>query len=74
MVELDEEVLCAIFIQLLGKVRAKTYPNKRNSLYLVDSSTFSLNKTNDPWAEFRKTTSGVQLHMKLCLMDNKIGF
>ena len=48
IVELDEEILCAIFQQLLGKVRTKTSPNKRNSLYLVDSSTFSLNKTNYP--------------------------
>lgn len=74
MVALDEEVLCAIFSQLLGKVRAKTSPNKRNSLYLVDSSTFSLNKRYYPWAEFRKTTSGVKLHMKLCFMDNENWF
>ena len=74
LVELDEDVLYAIFQQLLEKVRAKTSPTKRNSLYLVDSSTFSLNKTNYPWAEFRKTVSGIKLHLKLCFMDNENWF
>ncbi len=68
---LDPEVLMAIFCQLLEKVQTKKPVNKRNCLYLIDSSTFSLNKNLYSWADFRKTKSGVKLHLKLCFMDNE---
>ena len=67
---LDSEVLMAIFYQLLGQVKSKQPVNKRNCLYLIDSSTFSLNKNLYPWADFRQTKSGIKLHLKLCFMDN----
>lgn len=62
----------AIFYQLLEKVQTKKPTNKRNCLYLIVSSTFSLNKILYSWADFRKTKSAaVKLHLKLCFMDNE---
>ena len=68
---LDSCILEEIFQQLLVSVQEKTRPNKRNSLYLIDSSTFSLSKKRHPWAAFRKTKSGVKLHLKLCFMNDE---
>jgi len=34
-------------------------------IYLIDSSTISLSLTRYRWAEFRKTTSGIKLHLRL---------
>ncbi|MCF1615228.1 MAG: IS4 family transposase [Staphylococcus equorum] len=69
LAQMDSEILWAIFAQLVEKSRAKAPATKRNALYLVDSSTFSLNTTRYPWAEFRQTKAGVKLHLKLCFMD-----
>ena len=71
---LDSHVLEEIFQQLLLSVQEKTRPTKRNSLYLIDSSTFSLSLKQHPWASFRKTKSGVKLHLKLCFMNNEISY
>lgn len=68
---LDSQILWAIFAQLLEQAREQFPANKRNALYLVDSSTFSLNKDLYPWADFRKSKSGIKLHMKLCFMDKE---
>lgn len=68
---LDSEILWAVFNQLVEKARHHTQPNKRNALYLIDSSTFPLNRKLFPWADFRQTKSGVKLHMKLCFMDKE---
>jgi len=68
--KMDSEILLAIFYQLLSQVKKKMPVDKRNSLYLIDSSTFSLNQNLYQWADFRKTKSGVKLHLKLCFMDN----
>lgn len=68
---LDPTVLEEIFHQLLQKVQKRTTPNKRNSFYLIDSSTFSLSLKRYQWAEFRQTKSGVKLHLKLCFMANE---
>ncbi|MFL2145233.1 IS4 family transposase [Desemzia sp. FAM 24101] len=69
--KMDSEILLAIFNQLLSQDQKKMPVNKRNSLYLIDSSTFPLNKNLYRWADFRKTRSGVKLHLRLCFMDNE---
>ncbi|SMH27084.1 transposase, IS4 family [Carnobacterium iners] len=68
--KIDSEILLAIFSQLVSQAKNKRPVTKRNSLYLIDSSTFSLNQNLYQWADFRKTKSGVKLHLKLCFMDN----
>jgi hypothetical protein len=39
------------------------------SLYLIDSTTISLCLTKYPWAEFRKTKSGIKAHLRLRFSD-----
>lgn len=67
--EVDSQILEEIFYQLLSQLHQATHSQRRKALYLIDSTTFSLNKTRYPWAEFRKTKSGIKLHLKLCFMD-----
>ncbi|EOT29024.1 hypothetical protein OMQ_01550 [Enterococcus saccharolyticus subsp. saccharolyticus ATCC 43076] len=67
---LDSSVLEEIFQRLLEKVHYQTRPTKRNSLYLIDSSTFSLSLKRHKWATFRQTKSGVKLHLNYCYMDD----
>ncbi|GMA46896.1 transposase [Tetragenococcus muriaticus] len=69
LAQMDDEILWAVFAQLLEKARSKTPVTKQNALYLVDSSTFSLDTTRYPWADFRQTKAGIKLHLKLCFMD-----
>ena len=57
---LEPKVLEEIFQQLLKNVQYQMKPTKRNSLYLIDSSTFSLSLKRHQWATFRKTKSGVK--------------
>lgn len=68
---LETDVLIDIFGQLLHQVHGKQVRNKRNHHYLIDSTTFSLNKTLFDWATFRQTKSGVKLHLKLCFMNKE---
>ncbi|SEL09300.1 hypothetical protein SAMN04488114_12520 [Carnobacterium iners] len=63
--KIDSELLLAI-----SQAKNKRPVMKRNSLYLIDSSTFSLNQNFYQWANFRKTKSPVKLNLKLCFMDN----
>lgn len=67
---LEPKVLEEIFQQLLKNVQYQMKPTKRNSLYLIDSSTFSLSLKRHQWATFRKTKSGVKLHLNYCYMDD----
>jgi hypothetical protein len=65
--DMDSTILHSIFEQLLGEAHKESSKNKKK-FYLVDSSTFSLNKTLYPWADFRKTKAGIKLHLKVCHM------
>jgi hypothetical protein len=40
------------------------------SLYLIDSTTISLCLTKYPWAQFRKTKSGIKAHLRLRFSDD----
>src|SRR5699024_1752945 len=58
-----------IFLDLVSQVHEKTHFQKRRNLTMplkiIDSSTLPLNLTNHRWAKFRKTKSGVKLHLRL---------
>src|SRR5699024_4212445 len=43
-------------------------------LKIIDSSTLPLNLENHQWAEFRKTKSGVNLHLRLVIMDKGLSY
>lgn len=66
---LSQEVLMEIFTQLATKVSKQRPSSKTTSLQLIDSTTIPLNKTLFPWAKFRKTKSGIKLHLNLCYLD-----
>lgn len=64
---LDSPVLEEVFSHLLQSVQEKLKPTKRNHLCLIDPSTFPLRRKKYPWAVFRKTKSGLKLHLRLQL-------
>src|SRR5699024_2604886 len=68
--KLDTSVLMEIFSQLLLLVHQQTEGQKNEKIYLVDSTTFSFSQPSYPWAKFRKTKSGVKLHLSLCFMED----
>lgn len=67
--KIQPEVLYEIFGQLLKQVQLEWPTTKRNSYALIDSSTFSFSQKSYQWATFRKTKSGVKVHLKVRFMD-----
>jgi IS4 transposase len=68
---IDSDILAAIFAELSMKIKGKGSPTKFGKpLYLIDSSTITLNKEQFPWASFRSTKAGVKLHLRLVFMDD----
>jgi len=61
------------FLDLVSQIHEKTRFNIRRKitmpLKIIDSSTLPLNLGNHQWAEFRKTKSGLKLHLRLVFMD-----
>lgn len=62
-----------IFLDLVSQIHLKTNFQTRRKITTplknIDSSTLPLNLTNHKWAEFRKTKSGVKLHLRLVFME-----
>ncbi len=67
-----------IFLDLVSKIHEKTNFQKRRKitmpLKIIDSSTLPLNLTNHKWAEFRKTKSGIKLHLRLVFMEKGLSY
>lgn len=67
------EFFQAIFLDLVGKIHtASDFQTRRKTttpLKIIDSSTLPLNLSRYPWAKFRKTKSGVKLHLRLVFME-----
>jgi len=68
----------SIFLDLVTQIHQKTKFQTRRKmttpLKMIDSSTLPLNITNHKWAEFRKTKSGVKLHLRLVFMDKGLSY
>src|SRR5690625_5166231 len=68
----------SIFLDLVSQVHEKTqFPKRRKMttpLKIIDSSTLPLNLTNHRWAKFRKTKSGVKLHLRLVFMEKGLSY
>jgi len=62
-----------IFLDLVTQIHEKTHFEQRRiittPLKIIDSSTLPLNLKNHRWAEFRKTKSGVKLHLRLVYLE-----
>lgn len=67
-----------IFLDLVAQIHEKTNFQRRRKLTtplkIIDSSTLPLNVTNHKWAEFRKTKSGVKLHLRLVFMEKGLSY
>ena len=62
-----------VFLDLVMQIHEKTHFEKRRKvttpLKIIDSSTLPLNLNNHKWAEFRKTKSGIKLHLRLIFLE-----
>ena len=62
-----------IFLDLVAQIHEKTHFEQRRKittpLKIIDSSTLPLNLNNHKWAEFRKTKSGIKLHLRLVYLE-----
>lgn len=67
--EVSPEVLMEMFTNLVREISKQQPSSKTSSLQIIDSTTIPLNKTWFPWAKFRKTKSGIKLHLNLCYLD-----
>jgi IS4 transposase len=69
--EVDTSLLSQLFLELVHKIQAHKQHRipKGMPLKIIDSSTIPLNLTHYKWAEFRRTKSGVKLHLRLVFMD-----
>src|SRR5699024_9248466 len=67
--EIPTSFFQSLFLDLVSQIHEKTHFNTRRKvtmpLKIIDSSTLPLNLENHQWAEFRKTKSGVKLHLRL---------
>ena len=68
---METKILADIFVDLVTKIKHHHMGQRGSSvpLKVIDSSTLPLNLTHYPWAKFRKTKSGVKLHLRLVFMN-----
>lgn len=63
-----------LFDQSIKEAHVYLTPNSIKSalgnLYMIDSSTISMSVTQYSWADFRKTKSGIKLHLRLKFVDD----
>jgi len=76
--EIPTSFFQSLFLDLVSQIHEKTQFNTRRKLTMplkiIDSSTLPLNLGNHQWAEFRKTKSGVKLHLRLVFMDKGLSY
>ncbi|AXI00769.1 IS4 family transposase [Sporosarcina sp. PTS2304] len=72
--QVPTEFFQAIFHDLVSQIHCatdfQTRRNRTTPLKIIDSSTLPLNLNHHRWAEFRKTKSGIKLHLRLVFMKN----
>jgi len=71
--QIPSEVFQELFLDLVAQIHEKSqYEQRRKTttpLKIIDSSTLPLNLNNHKWAEFRKTKSGIKLHLRLVFIE-----
>lgn len=60
-----EDLFQHLVSKAISQMGLKAVKQNLNRLHLIDSSTISLSLTRYPWALFRKTKSGIKLHLRL---------
>ncbi|MGN7854822.1 IS4 family transposase [Exiguobacterium sp. 22311] len=71
--QIPTEVFQELFLDLVAQIHEKSHYEQRRKtttpLNIIDSSTLPLNLNNHKWAEFRKTKSGIKLHLRLVFLE-----
>ena len=74
--QVPTEFFQQIFLDLVAQIHMKTKFEQLRKistpLKIIDSSTLPLNLNNHKWAKFRKTKSGVKLHLRLVYMEKTV--
>lgn len=72
--QIPTEFFQPIFLDLVRQIHEATdFQTRRKTtmpLKIIDSSTLPLNLNNHRWATFRKTKSGIKLHLRLIFMED----
>lgn len=71
--EVQTSILANVFLDLVQKIRCHHQKRltSKMPIKIIDSSTIPLGLTHYKWATFRKTKSGVKLHLRLVFMDQE---
>ncbi|WP_332651874.1 IS4 family transposase [Lysinibacillus sp. 54212] len=71
--QVPTDVFQQVFLDLVTQIHEKSHFEQRRKvttpLKIIDSSTLPLNLNNHKWAEFRKTKSGIKLHLRLVYLE-----
>lgn len=71
--QVPTHVFQQVFLDLVTQIHEKTHFEQRRKtmtpLKIIDSSTLPLNLNNHRWAQFRKTKSGIKLHLRLVFLE-----
>jgi IS4 transposase len=70
--EIAQELFKKVIAQTGAKLGSRNLEQGAGNFYILDSSTISLCLSKYPWAEFRKTKSGIKLHLRLQFFDGNI--
>jgi len=67
-----QELFKKVIAQIGVKLGSRNLERGSGNFYIIDSSTISLCLSKYPWAEFRKTKSGIKLHLRLQFFNGNI--
>lgn len=71
--QVPTHVFQQVFLDLVAQIHERSHFEQRckvtTPLKIIDSSTLPLNLNNHKWAEFRKTKSGIKLHLRLVYLE-----
>jgi len=74
--DISPDIIQSLFNEMVRRVGSavgvKRVSEELQRLYLIDSSTISMCLSLYNWAKFRKTKSGVKLHLRLVLCEQEV--
>jgi len=70
--QVDPELLRHVFERLAKITLSRSSPTKhRHKIKIIDSTTVTLCLQKFQWAEFRKTKSGIKIHMRIAFLGEQ---
>jgi hypothetical protein len=67
-----KSMLNRVVQKAISKIGANRVRQGLGRIYLIDSTTIGLSLTRYPWASFRKTKSGIKVHLRLSFWDKDV--